>query len=79
MEYYAERPKRVRDAYAKQHQRSDLEYPEYFAVVDQMLNASPNILIHRVHRKGDNNATADHVHVLTDIGKNEQPHLTGPY
>ena len=70
VEYYAERPKRFRDAYAKQHQRSHLAYPEHFAIVDQLLNVSPNTLIHRVHLKGDNNATADHVHVLTDISKN---------
>ena len=70
MEYYAERPKRFREAYANQHQRSHLAYPEHFAIVDQMLDASPNTLIHRVHLKGDNNATADHIHVLTDISKN---------
>jgi hypothetical protein len=70
VEYYVERPKRFREAYAKQHQRSHLAYPEHFAIVDQLLNASLNTLIHRVHLKGDNNATADHVHVLTDISKN---------
>jgi hypothetical protein len=30
VEYYAERPKRFREAYAKQHQRSQLVYPDLF-------------------------------------------------
>jgi hypothetical protein len=70
VEYYAERPKRFREAYAKQHQRSHLAYPDHFAIVEHRLEASPNTLIHRVHLKGDNNTTADHAHVLTDISNN---------
>ena len=66
-EYYAVRPNRFREAYAKQHQRSHLEYPEHFALVSDMLACCPNTLIHRVHLKGDNNATVDHAHALTDI------------
>ena len=66
-EYYAVRPNRFREAYAKQHQRSHLDYPEHFALVGDILAACPNTLIHRVHLKGDNNATVDHAHALTDI------------
>jgi hypothetical protein len=66
-EYYAVRPNRFREAYAKQRQRSHLAYPEHFALVGDILATSPNTLIHRVHLKGDNNATVDHAHALTDI------------
>ena len=59
-EYYAVRPTRFREAYAKQHQRSHLEYPEHFALVSDMLACCPNTLIHRVHLKGDNNARVVH-------------------
>ena len=61
------RPIRFREAYAKQHQRSQLAYPEHFALVSDILAASPNTLIHRVYLKGDNNATVDNAHALTDI------------
>jgi len=66
-EYYAVRPNRFREAYAKQHQRSQLAYPEHFGLVSDILATCPNTLIHRVHLKGDNNATVDHAHALTDI------------
>ena len=66
-EYYAVRPNRFREAYAKQHQRSQLAYPEHFGLVSDILATCPNTLIHRVHLKGDNNATVDHAHALTHI------------
>ena len=64
-EYYAVRPNRFREAYAKQHQRSQLEYAEHFALLSDILERCPNTLIHIVHLKGDNNATVDHAHALT--------------
>ena len=66
-EYYAVRPNRFREAYAKQYQRSHSEYPEHYALVSDILATCPNTLVHRVHLKGDNNATVDHAHALTDI------------
>ena len=66
-ECYAVRPNRFREAYAKQQYRSHVEYPEHFAMVSDILATSTNTLIHRVHLKGDNNATVDHAHALTDI------------
>ena len=66
-EYYAVRPNRFREANVKQHQRSQLAYPEHFELVSDILATCPNTLIHRVHLKGDNNATVDHAHALTDI------------
>jgi hypothetical protein len=66
-EYFAVRPNRFREAYAKQQHRSHVEYPEHFALVGDILATCPNTLIHRVHLKGDNNATVDHAHALTDV------------
>jgi hypothetical protein len=74
VEYYAERPKRFREAYAKQRQRSSQGIPKHFALVDRIFENSPNTLIHRIHLKADNNATADHAHVLTDIS-NDRCHV----
>ena len=68
-EYYAVRPNRFREAYAKQRQRSHLAYPEHFAMINVILERCSNTLIHRVHLKGDNNATVDHAHALTDISE----------
>ena len=36
-EYYAVRPNRFREAYSKQYQRSQLAYPEHFALVSDIL------------------------------------------
>ena len=67
VEYYGECPKRFREAYARQYQRSCQVMPEHFACVDAILERSPASLIHRVHLKADNNATADNAHIITDI------------
>ena len=66
VEYYGECPKRHRDAYTNQHNRSVLALPQHFALVDDLLLRCPHSLIHRLHLKGDNNATADNAHVITD-------------
>ena len=65
LEYYGERPRRHREAYQKQRQRSFEGLPQHFAMVDAL--AEPIwCFIHRVHLKGDNNATADNAHIVTD-------------
>ena len=66
VEYYGECPKRFREAYARQSQRSLQVMPEHFACVDAILDGSPYSLIHWVHLKADNNATADNAHIVTD-------------
>ena len=66
MEYYGECPKRFREAYARQSQRSLQVIPEHFACVGAILDGSPYSLIHWVHLKADNNATADNAHIVTD-------------
>ena len=40
---------------------------EHFELVDRLLASPYRCLIHRVHLKGDTNATADNAHVVTDI------------
>ena len=67
VEYYGECPKRYRTAYENQHSRSHKNMAEHFEIVADILAASPHSLVHRVHLKGDNNATADNAHVITDI------------
>ena len=52
-EHYALRPNRFREAYAKQHQRSQQEYPEHFALVSDILASScenRRTLSHRLFR-----------------------------
>ena len=66
VEYYGECPKRFREAYARQSQRSLQVMPEHFACVGAILDGSPYSLIHRIHLKADNNATADNAHIVTD-------------
>lgn len=66
VEYYGECPKRFREAYARQSERSLHVMPDHFACVDAILDGSPATLIHRVHLKADNNATADNAHIITD-------------
>ena len=39
----------------------------HYALVSDILVSCPNTLIQRVQLKGDNNATVDHAHALTDI------------
>jgi len=66
VEYYGECPKRFREAYARQSQRSHHVMPAHFACVDAILEGAPASLIHRVHLKADNNATADNAHIITE-------------
>jgi|GEM_PF-222182 hypothetical protein len=66
VEYYGECPKRYRTAYENQHSRSHQNMAEHFEIVADVLAASPHSLVHRVHLKGDNNATADNAHIVTD-------------
>ena len=70
VEYYAVKPKRSREAYKRQYDRSALTKPEHYQLIEELLAEHPNSLIYRVHLKGDINATADnaHVHVPTDKG-----------
>src|SRR6056300_1078885 len=53
VEYYGECPKRFREAYARQSQRSLEVMPDHFTCVDAILEGSPASLIHRVHLKAD--------------------------
>ena len=78
VEYYGECPKRFREAYARQSQRSRQVMPEHFACVDAILEGSPVSLIHRVHLKADNNATADNAHIVTDIDQEVCHVVLGP-
>ena len=66
VEYYADRPKRDREAYARQLKRSATAMPEHYAVTEQLLSASPYSLTYRVHLKRGTNATADNAHVIVD-------------
>ena len=69
VEYYAVKPKRSREAYKRQYDRSALTKPEHYQLVEELLAEHPNSLIYRLHLKGDINATADNAHVLVPIGK----------
>ena len=69
VEYYAVKPKRSREAYKRQYDRSALTKPEHYQLVEELLAEHPNSLIYRVHLKGDINATADNAHVLIPIDK----------
>ena len=64
VEYYADRPKRDREAYCRQKKRSAAILPEHFRVVDRLLDASRAAYVYRVHAKGDNNKTADNAHLV---------------
>ena len=64
VEYYAVKPKRSREAYKRQYDRSALTKPEHYQLVEELLAEHPNSLIYRVHLKGDINATADNAHVF---------------
>ncbi|MDA9991256.1 hypothetical protein N9E48_10680 [Paracoccaceae bacterium] len=67
VEYYCAKAKRCKEAYKRQHTRSYTLMPEHFDLVDRLLASPSRYLIHRVHLKGDTNATADNAHVVTDI------------
>ena len=69
VEYYAVKPKRSREAYKRQYNRSALTKPEHYQLVEELLAEHPNSLIYRMHLKGDINATADNAHVLILIDK----------
>lgn len=66
VEYYADCPKRDREAYARQVKRSAIAMPEHYAVTEPLLSSAPATLTYRVHLKRDNNATADNAHVIFD-------------
>ncbi|CUH60620.1 hypothetical protein [Thalassobacter stenotrophicus] len=66
VEYYADRPKRHREAYARQVTRSATGMPDHYALTEQVLSTCPYSLTYRVHLKRDNNATADNAHVIVD-------------
>ena len=67
VEYYGVKAKRFKEAYKRQHTRSFTSMAEHFDLVDRLLASPSRCLIHRVHLKGDTNATADNAHVVTDI------------
>jgi len=69
VEYYAVKPKRSREAYKRQYDRSATAKPEHYQLVEELLAEHPNSLIYRVHLKGDINATTDNAHVLVPTDK----------
>ena len=69
VEYYAVKPKRSREAYKRQYNRSALIKPEHYLLIEELLAEHPNSLIYRVHLKGDINATADNAHVFVPTDK----------
>jgi hypothetical protein len=69
VEYYAVKPKRSREAYRRQYDRSALTKPEHYQLIEELLAEHPNSLIYRVHLKGDINATTDNAHVLVTTNK----------
>ena len=68
-EYYAVKPKRFREAYRRQYDRSASSMPEHYRLIEQLLAEHPESLVYRVHRKGDSNATADHAHLIVLMEK----------
>ena len=69
VEYYAVKPKRSREAYKRQYNRSATAKPEHYQLIEELLGEHPNSLIYRVHLKGDINATTDNAHVLVTTNK----------
>ena len=69
VEYYAVKPKRSREAYKRQYDRSALTKPEHYQLIEELLAEHPNSLIYRMHLKGDINATADNAQVLVPTDK----------
>jgi hypothetical protein len=76
-EYYAVKPKRFREAYRRQYDRSASAMPEHYRLIEQLLAEHPESLLYRVHRKGDSNATADHAHLIVLIEKRRLHVLLG--
>lgn len=68
-EYYAVKPKRFREAYRRQYDRSASAMPEHYRLIEQLMAEQPESLVYRVHRKGDGNASADNAHVIVLIEK----------
>ena len=64
IQYYGERPKRDREAYARQRLRSYAEAPDHFDRVDALLEQWKRARVFRIHLKGDNNKTADNAHFI---------------
>ena len=69
VEYYAVKPKRSREAYKRQYNRSATAKPEHYQLIEELLAEHPNSLIYRMHLKGDINATADNAHVFVPTDK----------
>jgi len=76
-EYYAVKPKRFREAYRRQYDRSASTMPEHYHLIEQLLAEHPESLVYRVHRKGDSNASADNAHVIVLIEKRRLHVLLG--
>ena len=68
-EYYAVKPKRFREARKRQYDHSALAKPDHYRLIEALLAEHPEGLVHRVHVKGDSNATADNAHVIVLIEK----------
>ena len=47
VEYYAVKPKRSREAYKRQNDRSALTKPEHYQLIEELLAEHPNSLIYR--------------------------------
>jgi len=71
VEYYAEWPKRDKEAYRRQYKRSVEHIPHHFELVDTLRTESDARAILRVHAKGDNNKTADNAHILLSYSTSE--------
>ena len=76
-EYYAVRPKRSREAYRRQYDRSAVTMPEHYRLVEELLAEHPEGLVHRVHVKGDSNATAENANVIVLVEKRSLHVLLG--
>ena len=66
-EYYADAPKRDREAFLRQKKRSGTALKHHFAVVDKLLAELDDYRVFRVHTKGNNNETADNAHIVTSM------------
>ena len=62
--YYCERPKKDKEGYQRQKKRSYAVLPEHFDLVEQILASYSKTALYRVHVQGDNNATADNMHLV---------------
>ena len=62
--YYAEAPKRDKEAYQRQKVRSHPLVPDHFTLVDHYLTSVEGVVVFRLHLRGNNNATADNAHLL---------------